>query len=396
MNIKREQAILAIEDMIKEIPNIKFQQIMLAMFNKYNVPFAVSSDFLSIRKPLNRFYDIEYLMYCFLDTVNKIKIKDFFTKVEIDNYSRRKYNEDLKSQSSYSFKVIKVSENQWIGRVGAKELVAMNNVGKINYNTNTQRVLKVIRRNGIDQFKINVNRGMVSRIKESYINGSYIPDTITLNIPIDADFYYDEDTCTLTVNNLTAFDITDGYHRFTALNAVCASNDQFDYDMELRLTYFTEQKAMQFIWQQDQKTKMSKIQSESLNKDNPGNLVATWLSESDFLNGVVARNGGNIDFAWVASVINSVYFNERKKYDNKTKIIIKEEVRKGLENLISSDINLLDEHWTTDKVISAIVCIKENKTDKFYELSNYIKENAKSFQINKLTAGKIKKLIDFI
>lgn len=66
-------------------------------------------------------------------------------------------------------------------------------------------------------------------------------------------------------------------HRYIAISDLSNLNEDFDYPMELRSTMFSESKAQQMIWQKDQKTKMRKIESDSLNQNNFANQVINFI-----------------------------------------------------------------------------------------------------------------------
>ena len=60
---------------------------------------------------------------------------------------------------------------------------------------------------------------------------SFVPNTITLNIPMETefDFHYDEDSCSLITKSVEHLDITDGYHRYIAACQAKDKNQNFDY-----------------------------------------------------------------------------------------------------------------------------------------------------------------------
>jgi hypothetical protein len=80
--------------------------------------------------------------------------------------------------------------------------------------------------------------------------------------------------------------------------------------MELRIVNFTEDKAKQFIWQEDQKTQMRKIDSKSMNMNSSANIVVTRLNENVRCNlkGLISRNEGTIPFGELAELVDYFYF----------------------------------------------------------------------------------------
>ena len=110
-------------------------------------------------------------------------------------------------------------------------------------------------------------------------------------------------------NTPAIMDILDGYHRYIAISQVVREYPEWDYQMELRITTFTEEKAKQFIYQNDQKTQMRRINSESMNQYSPSNIVVEKLNTnpSSNIRGQISRNNGNIDFSFLSAVIHTCY-----------------------------------------------------------------------------------------
>lgn len=88
--------------------------------------------------------------------------------------------------------------------------------------------------------------------------------------------------------------------------------------MEIRIVSFTEEKAKQFIYQKDQKTKMKQIDSAAMNQYSPANTVVTNLNTNpgSNLRGMITKTG-RIDPAFLGAVIGSYYFGEKRKYSVK-------------------------------------------------------------------------------
>ena len=87
-----------------------------------------------------------------------------------------------------------------------------------------------------------MNNKAVSEIAYAYEHNEFIPNTLTFNIPMETnfDFYYDEDSCTLIINSLPYFDISDGYHRYVAMCRERDVNPSFNIPWELRIINFSD------------------------------------------------------------------------------------------------------------------------------------------------------------
>ena len=242
-----------------------------------------------------------------------------------------------------------VNDDQWIGTISAKNIVLMRKARFINYNENTQRTKQKVVRGQKIYYKISVDKKSVNEIRELFEKGIYIPDEITLNIPMDEDFSYENGT--LYFRKLKHFDILDGYHRLLALTEIFINNPDFEYTMELRITNFSEEKAQQFIYQKGQKTKMLQIDSSSYNQNSISNLIVKRLNEDSGceLYGRIMRNGGQVAAQELAVVINH-YFCKRMKITDKNERIVtnklKEEIKTKINTLMYKNNELYD-NWNS-------------------------------------------------
>lgn len=242
---------------------------------KFGFPPRVITDFISNRGEVSSF---DYFTWFVLASVIKEEIiPDFFTDIEIEQYKNERYRE-VAPVFPLVIEAVQIRDDQWVGKITVKDLMKLRDNHLIHYNENTQRTLRRIVRGNTETYKIYVNNGAIKNIKESFLTGTYIPNMLTLNIPETSDFSYKNGK--LTITEMEYFDILDGYHRYRAISDIYNQDKDFDYDMELRIVCFPEEKARQFIWQEDQKTKMRKIDSDQLNSNNAGNQVATSLNQS--------------------------------------------------------------------------------------------------------------------
>lgn len=291
----------------------------------YEIPRVITSDYISMRLPLEQ--ASEFILFCLLDGIEKTtkqqktEIDKFFTMQEFKTYKGSKYEVE-KISFPLRLKMIQVAEDQWIGKINTKTLMQFRKAQLINYNVNAQRTMQKIVRGEKEFYKITINKETVSALKELFVKNVYIPTPFTLNIPLDSDanFYYDEDKCELVIKSLDAFDISDGYHRYVT---TCSLHDDdkedvFNYNMELRIVNFSDDKVRQFIFQEDQKTKMKKVDSNSFNMNKAANVVVTRLNESPRCNlqGLISRNQGIINFGYLADFVSYFYF---KSVTNKEK-----------------------------------------------------------------------------
>ena len=319
---------------------------------KYDIPSEYSNDLLTLRKKFDN--EPMEILYCFTTVLAPKNIEKYFTELERKKLSTYKYKKK-KVKFPLKFKMVQIAEDQWVGRITAQQLMMLRDAQLIRYNANTQRQLKHVG----NYYTIDIRQKTVNEIAELLKTDVYIPDPITLNIPEEVNFKYDEVEMELSIKSLEYFDILDGYHRYIAISKIYNLDSKFDYDMELRLVSFPEGKAQQFIWQQDQKTKMRKIDSEAMNQSNAGSLVATRLNYDRVfdLNGQISRSNGIIDYASIVKLINVYYFKNISKSQERKKIIeVTNELRDKINSIISEAPNILSEEWSYKFLLSVILC----------------------------------------
>ena len=353
----------------------------------YKIPKGFMSDLVSRRMEMSEVS--EFVLFIMLDSIcnteknNKDSIiYKFYTEQEVNYYRKTKY-EIEKIKFPLVFKSIQIAENQWVGKISVDTLMKLRQAQLVNYNVNAQRTMQKIVRGGKESYKITVNQKAVDNIQKSFENESFIPNTITLNIPMETnyDFYYDEEDCALVIKSLDHFDITDGYHRYLAACQTKDKNHNFDYPMELRVVNFTEDKAKQFIFQEDQKTKMRKIDSNSMNMNNAANIVVTRLNENIRCNlkGLISRNDGVIPFGELAELVDYFYFKGiGKEKERSVTINAVKELTDNFNVLTEYNTNYLEKKMDYRTLLTAMFCFdyfKENE-DK-YHMCEIIEKAAK-------------------
>ena len=334
------------------------QHYMALLKENYNMSTSLAFDIMTLK--VEPEYESDFVSFCMLSVIDEPKIRLCFTEKEIQTFQNSKFKTD-KVKFPIKWKMMQVSEDQWIGTISVKQLMLLRNEQLINYNENAQRKLKRVVAGEEEWWTIDVNHDAVNKIVESYRNGTYIPNTITLNIPEDSEFHYDGDT--LIINEISSFDILDGYHRYVAMSYISNVDKKFDYDMELRVVSFSEEKARQFIWQEDQKTKMNKIDSESLNQNNPANQVTQMLASKGILTGVISRNKGVIDYTSVSQLIGLLFFNTKKKIERKQIITTRDYIYNKLEVLSSEQPDIFDKQWDSKFLACAMYVMSRDDVE---------------------------------
>lgn len=334
----------------------EFQKIVLECLNKYNIPVDITADLLAFRKNINEFGEKgKFVAFCVLDVIRNqgysISLNQYYTDTELKYFAREKYNDNKDIKFPIRFKCVQVADDQYIGTIDAQTLVNLGWSDLIRYNIETQRTMRRIVRGETVQYRIAIDKNALREIKEMFRAGTYIPNTITLNIPEgEGDFYYNEKTCELVINHIDKFDITDGYHRYQALISVITENPEFNCPLELRIQNFGIDKADSFIWQEDKKTKMKKVDSESYNMNESANRVTKRINDAadSNLHGLIARSQTVVNFSWFSSCVRFCYFKKNDKKPGNINLFIIETSKKLIKYfncLTEIDDSLLTTEW---------------------------------------------------
>jgi hypothetical protein len=140
------------------------------------------------------------MIYSFADVAG-IPLGQFFTKVEIDYFSKMKYTE-RELEFPLIIPAIQVNLDQWITSISLKDLILFRDSQIVNYNENAQRTMTHVLKGDIEYYKITLNKKSIRAMKELFLKGSYISNTITLNMPETTDYYYDSQKKALVINKL--------------------------------------------------------------------------------------------------------------------------------------------------------------------------------------------------
>lgn len=311
---------------------------------RHNINKVRSTNIFSHRVSLQEVTEFE--LFCLLQYVRESRLDEFFTKSEIDNWANYGLVDEDSNVFPIVIKCVQIEPDQYIGKADVNFFMNLRNHQLINYNAAAQRTMQRMVRGNFEYYKISVNQTAVKQIVESYNNNAFIPNTITLNIPINetSKWYYDDKNCELVIESLDAFDISDGYHRYVAMSRLKDSNPDWNYPMEIRIISFDNDRTRNFIFQEDQKTKMRKVDSNSMNMNSNANIVVDRINQdSRFdLKGEIGRNGGLISFGELAGLIDYFYF-KRKTLDKPAGLVratIQKDFVDRFNELVETDQNL--------------------------------------------------------
>ena len=350
----------------KSIPKRK---VMAYMLKEHNIMATGIADVMSLKKPVDDLDDMTAacLLLAFIENAGeKVDAKNYLSDEELNECRGWKVSLKEKINFPLEFRAVKVAGDQWIGSTTLKELMKIKSL--ITYDTEAQRPMTRQVIHGEEKYEITLNASAVEKIRESMENETYIPNAITLNIPIDSPtgaFSYDNEECVLSfTKSFTKFNILDGYHRYVAMELIHATNPDFDMPMEIRFTNFELAREQQFIYQEDQKTKMKKLNSNSFNQESVGTKITSMIASGGGheLSGVIKRNNGIIDFRIFANGINGI-FVKSQSISNATIINLTSEIKEKTKTIVLQDPTILDKKWSWKFTYALLVCVYKNDTD---------------------------------
>jgi len=367
------------DDLLKEkvLDKKLHSSISKKLLKEYNIPLNVTNDLFSLRRKADT--ESEFVLYHIIKSIDKTKFPAGYPTEKIKKiFENTKYNNE-KSNLPLEYDVIQIADDQWVGKIKARELFKLGNANMINYNENAQRVMKRLLLPSGEAFEIRLNKNAIDAIEASFNERRYVPNIITLNIPYtdESDFYYDKVEKKLIIKNISMFDILDGYHRYIAICRICSLDSKFDYDMELRITNYDDDKARQFIWQEDQKTKMAKVDSDSLNKYSTSNMIVKSIQSSIYGN-YISYNKGIISSSVLSQSVQIIYnINPQRKYKISEINEISKEIVDGFNELQENMPDIFDAVLDVGKIFVIVYMIKHKIYDAkmFDQLYNQIKDN---------------------
>ena len=334
-----------VRELIRNTPPQNRASIVMEIRNKHNVKKDYMANLMSAIVPIES--ATEFDLFCIIEALNPDSLSVFFTKTEIDRYAEGQY--ETKELKSVTFDVIRVAEDQYIGAYTVKQLMELRENSLIWYNVNTQRPMTYVIKNGEEEFKISINHRAIAEIRADLDKGIYIPTTITLNINEERDMDYSYKDGKLTIKRVEPFDIIDGFHRYLAMaSKYDDENGDFDYPLEIRIVNFPESRAKHFIYQEDKKTKMSKLAAESLNQYDFKNMVCKRLNTDGMFAGEVNVNG-KIDAGILSSLLRIFKINTRQDV-----VIVANKFNKYFEDMVMIQPEIADQKWNNFQIQSTV------------------------------------------
>lgn len=334
---------------------------------KYQIPTGIIMDMVAKRVGL--ISESNFFLFILCDGIDKVnqtdKLHAYFNDNEIEEWGSSKYYQE-KIEFPIKIKCFQVTDDQWIGASDSNFLMKLRNGQMINYNVNAQRVMKKVVHDGNTAYELDIHKRSVTEIADSMLAGEFIPNTITLNMPINGNTNYEYNTKAneLIIYDVPYLDIADGYHRYLAM---CLNKDRkpdFNYPIELRIVLFQDSKAQHFISQESKGNKMKKIDIQSMDDNRIANLITDRLNGSaDFdMRNQIKRSDGLISFSYFAEAIDGIFIRNHK-IDNQNVFLIKitEKIKKAFNEVLEAKTDLITHEFSNREIVILLVGIADDK-----------------------------------
>lgn len=375
-------------------------KLILSVHNKYGIPNGLISDVITLRVDLED--AAKEIIYAIIDILNDnystyIDISKYFFPQEIKACSKYRYIKESGIQFPFTFEspMVEIKDHeQYIGKTTVKELMKLRDAQVIKYNDKTQRTLERRQNKEFEYYRIALNRNAISKISELMQMQDYVPNTLTFNLAPETEFVYKNNK--LTIMQETSFDILDGYHRFVAMSNLYNNDNEFDYPMEIRIMFLTEENARQFIFQEDQRTPLARVDVEAMNKNDAGVRVCKAI-KNNLGNSVVNNQKGIINEAILIRLIDLLYIDKDKTYKQSMIIGLAKEITDIINGVLYEVPVLLDEPWSNNftVLLLSLAAKKDLRGLQLYETATQkAVKLGKEEKIDLLTVKRINKLIN--
>ena len=323
--------------------------------DKFNMSSSRADEMITLKRDIREFTPFE--LFCAVYFLDNSSLQRFYTQDEIESFSEEKFvNETIEFPIKFSC-MSQVTDTQWIGSITLQRLMQLKRSRLINYEEGEQRALTRTRLGKTEIYRPYVNRKAVAAIKRSMELGEYIPDPITLNMPEGSEYFFEDGELSVYSLPKGMFNLDDGYHRYIAMSQIYDFNPDFDYPMELRIVNFSKSKANVFIWQQDQKTLMRRIVSDTYNKNATQSKISQRLNQATDCNiqGMIGINGAAINEGIFNALIAHFFIPKdlRKEDEMKTIIMVTNELKEKF-NEVTSQNEIFLNHYTNELLFATI------------------------------------------
>ncbi|WP_214771536.1 DNA sulfur modification protein DndB [Exiguobacterium sp. s133] len=231
-------------------------------------------------------------------TKGELNPTEYYTDQEINVALQHFEDKETKMKLPLALEnVLQVGYGEYVTTIHIRTLYKMYESGLIVYNFDTQRDAKLKKMNNGSIVRVaNVNKKSVEEITNLLIKGTYIPDTLTLNLLVGTgkdgeELTYNTKKNELIVHEGVSIDILDGFHRLNAIREAYKLNPDLDIVFPLQVKNYDARKARQFVGQTNTVNVMPKQYVQQLKMDTHEDFVVTELMARSELKDRVSQRG---------------------------------------------------------------------------------------------------------
>lgn len=230
---------------------------------------------------------------------NRIVTQDYVTNTELE-----KSRDSVRNRSSQETihlpleieDVISIDHQTFLTKVNIKLLVEMFHSKLIVYDYETQRSAKYkMSKDGVVPVP-DVNKKSVDDIAKHMLEGTYLPDMLTLNVYSNdvEPLSYDEKNKLLTINAGATISILDGFHRLQGAVKALAINPDLYLELLLSIRSYDSEIAKKYFGQINTINVVKKQRLRELKSENWADAVVRDLQQKSELKGNKIASAANI------------------------------------------------------------------------------------------------------
>ncbi|SEG07653.1 DNA sulfur modification protein DndB [Paenibacillus sp. UNC499MF] len=186
--------------------------------------------------------------------------------------------------------VIQIDHENFVTAVPIAIIVEWYHCNIVTYNFETQRSARYKRKQEDVIAVPDLNFKSVKDIAQHMLDGTYIPDMITLNVDSEADtpVVFDPKSGTLTIKEGADVSVLDGFHRLQGAARALAVNPELKQTIILSIRVFTAEIARKYFGQINTINPVRKERLEELKQENAAYVTVKQLQFNSDLKGRIS------------------------------------------------------------------------------------------------------------
>lgn len=225
-------------------------------------------------------------------------MEEWFTEREIKEFERFQFV-DLANEDEIDFplelnNVMELGNGYYNATMDRTTLARLYKYGKLNYNPNVQRGMKIVQRYGKSMEEPILYKNKVTQLKKLILNDELEPSTITLNAAqmssdTGIELEYDKSKNKLIIHAGTILDIVDGMHRTVATYSAYSQDKDIKGAYPITISNKSDEEVQKYQVNMDKHTPLPKGRILEYTGDMVTNVIDVLKSKGD-LSGKIATS----------------------------------------------------------------------------------------------------------